>query len=114
VFQAIPANAAAPAVTNAFTFRGDDVSNVAANVFYCASFRPAWVSLGRAMRVDVRVWWARTGITHAATFTPLITGNFPACSDTGDARLDPPAGALFNDYHVVYLPSVIRMPVVDI
>ena len=109
-FQIIPNTSAT--VSNAFDFQGNDVSNglggvAVGNVFYCASFRPAWVSFGGAMRIDVRVWWERTGITHDAAFQGLLV-DFPNCSDTGSAALDP-GGALVNDYHVVYLPSVIRM-----
>ncbi len=97
VFQAIPN--ATPQVSNAFDFQGNDIANNSGSVYYCASFRPAWVYFGRAMRVDVRVWWARSGSS--------LTGDFAACADD-NARLNP-GGTLFNNYHVVYLPTVIRV-----
>ena len=113
VFQLIPTNNAAPLATNAFDFRFNEVVNTDPSVYYCVSFRPAWVSFGRAMRVDVRVWWARTGIVHSPAFLGTVTANFPNCDDTANLTLDP-GGTLFNDYHVVYLPTVIRMVTVDI
>lgn len=114
VFQAIlPPNTGTPAVSNAFDFRFNEVANDDPTTYYCVSFRPAWVSFGRAMRVDVRVWWARTGFTPSANFLGSVTANFPNCIDTDRTALDP-GGALFNDYHVVYLPTVIRMVTVNI
>jgi type IV pilus modification protein PilV len=113
VFQLIPTNNAAPLATNAFDFRFNEVINTDPNTYYCVSFRPAWVSFGRAMRVDVRVWWARTGMTPSGAFLGSVLANFPNCNDTGSTALDP-GGNLFDDYHVVYLPTVIRMVPVDI
>jgi type II secretory pathway pseudopilin PulG len=113
VFQLIPTNNAAPLATNAFDFRFNEVVNTDPNTYYCVSFRPAWVSFGRAMRVDVRVWWARTGMTHSAAFLGSVLANFANCNDTNSTSLNP-GGNLFNDYHVVYLPTVIRMVTVDI
>jgi prepilin-type N-terminal cleavage/methylation domain-containing protein len=100
-YQAIP-NVTAN-VSNAFDFLGNDVLNTSGNVVYCAAFRPAWVYFGRTMRVDVRVWWAREG--------NQIISDFPGCAGT-QSTLDPgPSGTFFNNsaYHVVYLPSVIRV-----
>jgi prepilin-type N-terminal cleavage/methylation domain-containing protein len=89
-------------VSNAFDYQGNDIANNSVNppIFYCASFRPAWVFNGRAMRVDVRVWWAREGFEPTA-------GTLAACADDNTALN--PTGAQFNNQHVVYLPSVIRM-----
>lgn len=112
VFQPIPPNAAAPLNSNAFDFRFNEVVNTDPTTYYCVSFRPAWVSFGRAMRVDVRVWWARTGITRAGTTGSILT-DFAACDDTGSTTFDP-LDQSFNDYHVVYLPTVIRMVPVSI
>jgi len=101
VYQAIPNVSAS--VSNAFDYMGNDVVNTSGETVYCAAFRPSWVYFGRAMRVDVRVWWARAG--------NRILSDFPGCDGT-HARLDPgPTGDLFNGnaYHVVYLPSVIRV-----
>ncbi|MGD8861769.1 MAG: prepilin-type N-terminal cleavage/methylation domain-containing protein [Myxococcales bacterium] len=103
VFQTIvvPAWVDEDSISNAFDFNGKEVSADASNVHFCASFRPAWVYVGRALRVDVRVWWARAG-TGAD-----INTDFPQCADDG-VRLSP-GGAMFNNYHVVYLPTVVRM-----
>jgi prepilin-type N-terminal cleavage/methylation domain-containing protein len=99
-FQTIPNTTAA--VSNAFDMRGNDIANNNPNVFYCASIRLSWVYVGRAMRADVRVWWAREQAS--------ITTNFPTCTETG---LIDPGGLQYNNYHVVYLPSVISMVRVD-
>jgi type IV pilus assembly protein PilV len=93
-------NLTAP-ISNAFDRDGNDVTP--GTHFYCASVRLGWVYFGRAMRADVRVWWARED--------KQITVDFPACQDT-DAPLNP-GGTQFDNYHVVYLPTVIRMVTVD-
>jgi len=93
-----------PAVSNAFDFLGNDIASNDPSVYYCASFRPAWVYYGRALRVDVRVWWARESNNATAN---AITVDFPGCVDD-DVRLAP-AGSMFNAYHMVYLPTVIRV-----
>jgi type IV pilus modification protein PilV len=109
-YQVIP-NVTAT-VSNAFDFMGNDVANDDSEVgvdpnravVYCAAFRPAWVYFGRTMRVDVRVWWARAG-------TGRILDDFQGCGGI-QSTLDPgPTGTFFNSnaYHVVYLPSVIRV-----
>lgn len=110
VFQLIPN--ATQAVSNAFDYQGEDTLNTSPNVHYCASFRPGWVSFGRALRVDVRVWWARSDVQHSDAFQGLAT-DFPGCNDTGNLGLDP-GGTLLDDYHVVYMPMVIRMVPVEI
>jgi prepilin-type N-terminal cleavage/methylation domain-containing protein len=94
-----------PGVSNAFDYQGNDIPNTSTDppIFYCAAFRPAWVFYGRAMRVDVRVWWPREDLGTT------ITTDFPAC-DGNHAALNP-GGTLFNNYHIVYLPTVIRMVV---
>jgi prepilin-type N-terminal cleavage/methylation domain-containing protein len=91
-----------PLISNAFDYRGNDVANVGGNtpIFFCASFRPAWVYYGRAMRVDVRIWWAREGSDLNTTF--------PGCADD-NVQLNPGPNTLMNNYHVVYLPTVIRV-----
>lgn len=100
VFQTI-ANLV-PGVSNAFDYQGNDIANTSAEpaIFYCASFRPAWVYYGRAMRVDVRVWWPREGSN--------LANDFPTCIDD-NAKLNPGPATLMNNYHVVYMPTVIRM-----
>jgi type IV pilus assembly protein PilV len=97
--------------SRAFDFRGNDLLvglQPNPDLFYCAAFRPAWVYFGRAMRVDVRVWWPREGFD--------MTSRFGNCdSDPGHAELNPggaPTTAYNqNGYHVVYLSTVIRMTV---
>lgn len=109
VFQTI--NNTTATVSNAFDYQGNDVLNnvndPAAPIFYCASFRPAWVYFGRAMRVDVRVWWARASAGDNQAGAHVITNDFASCNED-NARLNP-GGTLIDDYHVVYLSSVIRM-----
>jgi hypothetical protein len=105
VFQTIPNPTAI--VSNGFDYAGNDVTSVNGAVFYCASIRLGWVYFGRAMRADVRVWWPRIESGNAA----LILSDFPGCEDQND-KLNP-GGTAYDNYHVVYLPSVIRMTTVD-
>jgi Tfp pilus assembly protein PilV len=113
-FQQIP-NATA-AVSNAFDFRGNDVSNANGSpVHYCAAIRPAWVETNRALRVDVRVWWSRERVWDPNEVGGVsILTDFPNCGATlvQHAQLDPPPPGnanLSNKYHVIYMPSVITM-----
>lgn len=90
-------------VSNGFDYYGDDLNTSAgspANLFYCASYRLTFVyTNNRIMRADVRVWWAQEG--QAA-----IRTDFPNCQDDG-ARLSP-GGTMINNYHIVYLSTVLR------
>lgn len=112
-FQQIPNTTAT--VSNAFDFRGDDVINTAAGVYYCVGIRPAWLETDRALRVDVRVWWLRDRVwdpTEAGGVAILT--DFPNCGATivQHDQLNPPAVGtvnLSNKYHVVYMPGVITM-----
>lgn len=103
-------------ISNSFDFQGNDVlpNSTKPDVFYCASFRPSWVYYGQALRVDVRVWWAvdaHAAVQGSNKVQHVVSGNtgdFPGCVDD-NARLNPgPNGTLINDYHVVYLSTVIR------
>jgi prepilin-type N-terminal cleavage/methylation domain-containing protein len=109
-FQTIPG--VTPTVSNAFDYLGNDTANDTTTqgrpVFYCASMRLGWVYFGRAMRADVRVWWPRN---ESGNGSASILTDFPACADD-NTRLNP-SGTQFNNYHVVYLPTVIRMTLVD-
>jgi prepilin-type N-terminal cleavage/methylation domain-containing protein len=139
-FTTIPVPADSPSlqnsgISNAFDYYGNDqtdmlvTSTMAGNsslmppqgpVMYCASYRLGWVfidttanppSRGRALRADVRVWWAKeTGTTPKNTSSTLAQ-DFPGCFDDGRA-LNPPGlggvGDQFDNYHVVYLSTVIR------
>lgn len=67
---------------------------------YCAGARAAWVYYGRAMRADVRVFWPKPGAD--------IVTDFAGCVDGSDA-LRPGGGSLVSKYHVVYLPTVLRV-----
>lgn len=92
-FQSIPATGA---VSGAYDFQGNEiVLGTTGTPFYCTSFKPAWVFVGRSLRVDVRVFWPRERAS-------AIVG----CVDT-DAPLNP-GGALVNSFHIVYLSTVIR------
>lgn len=94
-------------ISNAFDYQGFDVPNPTDAYYYCASFRPSWVYFGRAMRVDIRVWWARENIQRTNGKVTEITKEFEGCIDEG-GKLDP-SGSEYSNYHVVYLPTVIRM-----
>jgi type IV pilus modification protein PilV len=104
VFSVIP-NSTTATASRAFDYRGQDVAAdlEESAIFYCAAMRPAWVYFGRAMRVDVRVWWPREGYDTRT--------EFGGC-DVNFAQLDPGgAGTLYNKnaFHVVYLSTVLRL-----
>jgi prepilin-type N-terminal cleavage/methylation domain-containing protein len=93
--------------SNAFDLHGIDVPIASAQtppggVRFCASQRLAWVfdTPPRAMRADVRVWWSKEAPTRS------ILADFPACADTN--VLLAPGGARYEDYHTVYMSTVIR------
>jgi prepilin-type N-terminal cleavage/methylation domain-containing protein len=94
-------------VSNAFDYQGFDVPSVNGGYYYCASFRPSWVYFGRAMRIDIRVWWARENIQRSSGTVSNIVAQFKDCDDP-PGMLDP-GGAQYSNYHVVYLPTVVRM-----
>jgi type IV pilus assembly protein PilV len=102
-FQRVTNGAITGIQSNAFDYYGDDLDmslGAPANLYYCASYRLSFVySNNRVMRADVRVWWAREGVA-------AIKSDFPQCVDNG-AALNP-GGALFNNYHTVYLSTVIK------
>jgi len=107
VFSPIP-NSATVDASRAFDYRGQDIvpESVDPPVFYCAAMRPAWVYFGRAMRVDVRVWWPREG------FEMSDPDNFPRCEgDPADLEPGGAATTLYNRnaFHVVYLSTVLRL-----
>jgi len=99
VFQQIPQSPVQTFVTNAYDFRGNPLPGVwngnvpaGTNPWFCVSFRPAWVYPGRAMRVDVRVFWLRPQ-----------SGAFAVdCVDPA------PAGPLPGRYASTYLSTVIK------
>ena len=64
----------------AFDYYGRDTTTAGA-MYYCANIRLAWVYPGRAMRGDVRIWWART--SNQAT-TGLAACNGGAVAPTGN------------------------------
>lgn len=109
VFQTIPNTT--NTVSNAFDYMGNDTARdntiTTRPVFYCASMRLGWVYYGRAMRADVRVWWARN---ESGGANGILT-DFAACADDNN-KLNP-GGTAYNNYHAVYLPTVIRMTTVD-
>lgn len=67
---------------------------------FCADARVAWVYFGRAMRADIRVFWPRPGRD--------LQTDFNNCIDQTDA-LRPATGSLVGAYHVIYLPTVLRV-----
>jgi type IV pilus modification protein PilV len=96
-----------PNASNAFDYQGADVDPDNDAYYYCAAFRPSWVFFGRAMRIDIRVWWARENIQRTSGDVSNITQQFPGCDDP-DGTLDP-GGLQYSNYHVVYLPTVVRL-----
>lgn len=93
--------------SNGFDLHGIDVRlsgatpAVLATVRFCASVRLAWVyDTRRAIRGDVRVWWTKEAPSRS------IMADFPGCADTNDPLS--PTGARYNDYHIVYMSTVIR------
>ena len=80
---------------------GADAASLA-NIRFCASNRLAWVynNPARAIRADVRVWWSKEAPTRS------IIADFPQCADN-DVSLQP-NGTRYNDYHSVYMSTVIR------
>jgi type IV pilus modification protein PilV len=105
-FNPIPNTDGTNRASRAFDYWGNDIVHTSVDppIFYCAALRPAWVYFGRAMRVDVRVWWPREGYDTRT--------DFAAC-DQNFNQLDPggPPTTLYNQnaYHVVYLSTVLRM-----
>lgn len=94
-------------LSNAFDNFGDDVVLTGASpaqlasVRFCASYRLGWIFDNfRAMRADVRVWWTKEVPTRA------ILTDFPLCDDD-NVKLNP-GGEHYDNYHVVYLSTVLR------
>jgi prepilin-type N-terminal cleavage/methylation domain-containing protein len=94
-------------LSNAFNQYGEDVpltgaaAGVLASVKFCASTRLGWIyTTRRVIRADVRVWWTKEVPTRS------ILGDFLLCADD-NSRLAP-GGARYDDYHTVYLSTVIR------
>jgi type II secretion system protein I len=94
-------------ISNAFNQFGEDVvvagasADQLASVKFCTSLRLLWIyNTNRVLRADVRVWWTKEVPTRA------ILDDFASCADD-NARLLP-GGLRYNDYHTVYLSTVIR------
>ena len=97
LFQTVPMTAA---TSGAFDFQGNEILLGTAGVpFFCVGFRPGWVYIGRAIRVDVRVFWPRERASAIVN-----------CVDTHNPLN--PGGAQFNQFHTVYLSTVIKHTVV--
>jgi prepilin-type N-terminal cleavage/methylation domain-containing protein len=96
-----------PPVSRGFDYQGNDTNAKAGLAersfpYYCAAYRLNWVYFGEAMRADVRVWWPRAG--GKASYP-----DFPACGAGMDQSALDPGGSSIEDYHVVYLSTVIRV-----
>jgi len=93
-------------LSRGFDFQGDDAPTAAGTPtpFYCSAYRLNWVFFGEAIRADVRVWWPRAG----SAANPLA--DFPGCGSAGGSldSLDP-GGAAVNNYHAVYVSTVMRV-----
>ncbi len=105
-------------MSNGFDYFGRDqldMTNGMGLVRYCASMRLSWVywdrlkiSDDRALRADVRVWWAKEISVTAKNTANTLAVDFPNCVDN-NVLLNPGAGGLqYNNYHTVYLSTVIR------
>lgn len=100
-------NSDGPDASRAFDYMGNDIMADSEDppIFYCAAIRPAWVYFGRAMRVDVRVWWPREGYD--------TRDEFGDCDEENYNQLDPGGAAdtlyNLNAFHVVYLSTVLRL-----
>lgn len=93
--------------SNGFDLHGIDVALTGGQVppgavRFCASQRLAWVfdNPQRAIRADVRVAWSKEAPTRS------ILTDFPACVDANGQLA--PGGARYDDYHTVYMSTVIR------
>jgi type II secretory pathway pseudopilin PulG len=97
-FQGIPMG---PNNSGVFDFQGNELlANATAPPFFCTSFKPQWVYIGRSMRVDVRVFWPKAR-----------AGAVADCIDN-DEDLNP-GGARFNRFHILYLSTVINYMQLD-
>jgi type II secretory pathway pseudopilin PulG len=93
LFQGIPMGANNSGV---FDFQGNELlTGAAAAPYFCTSFKPQWVYVGRSLRVDVRVFWPRERASAISD-----------CIDT-DTALNP-GGNLVNRFHILYLSTVIN------
>lgn len=105
--QTFPRTGNSATLSNAFDQYGADVTLAGASaaqiasVKFCASMRLGWIyDTNRVLRADVRVWWTKEVPTKA------ILTDFALCADD-NTRLSP-GGTLYDDYHTVYLSTVIR------
>jgi prepilin-type N-terminal cleavage/methylation domain-containing protein len=94
-------------LSNAFDYYGNDVdmstadAATLARVHFCAGYRLSWVYVNfRALRADVRVFWAKDASGRT------ITSDFAACNDDNTSLN--PNGSKYDLYHIVYLSTVIR------
>ena len=94
-------------LSNAYDYYGADMNLTNADqasldrVVYCAGYRLSWIySNFRSMRADVRVWWSKSAPSRS------IIADFPLCADNNTALN--PGGTQIDNYHVVYLSTVIR------
>jgi prepilin-type N-terminal cleavage/methylation domain-containing protein len=89
--------------SGAYDYYGDALDTTGgspAGLHFCASMRLSWIyDNRRAMRADVRVFWPRAG--EAA-----LAADYPRCNDD-DAALNP-AGTRIDNYHIVYLSTVLK------
>lgn len=83
-----------------FDFYGVDTTT-ATEMYYCTNVRLQWLYPGRAMRADVRVWWARRGSGSDVAGAPLELNGCAAGVDpntlTGNRRT-----------RMVYASTVLR------
>ena len=71
----------------AFDYFGNDTLPTAAGVTYCAQDRLQWVSPGRTIRADVRVWWPRNSrVGGNARFPNCGVGSETAIGNSNSVR----------------------------
>jgi len=105
--RTVTASGVSRVLSNAYDYYGADVDLTNADeqtlsrVVYCAGYRLSWIySNFRSIRADVRVWWSKSAPSRS------ITGDFGNCVDNNLALN--PGGNQIDNYHVVYLSTVIR------
>lgn len=101
ILWTVPTPPATGTDSASFDYYGNDTT-VGSQMQYCTNIRLEWLYPGRAMRADVRVWWARRG---DGVDRNIARGDELAGCGAG---LDP--NSLTNDFRarMVYASTVLR------
>ena len=105
--RTVTASGISRVLSNAYDYYGADMDltnadqATLARVVYCAGYRLSWIYNNfRSIRADVRVWWSKSAPSRS------ITADFGNCVDNNSSLN--PGGNQIDNYHVVYLSTVIR------